>query len=249
MIGLSTTAVGIFRKIFKRNKIVQAILLRNWPEVRMWVMRCPRKARALYRIMSDNGPTVAHPLHHSLMCNPPYQVVGALVKAYPAALVLCDSLHKRYPLHIACCESPNNFPVIETLLEAFPDIAMVRDKLGRLPLHYAIENKAASVTISLLLDYHPWSAAQPTEKGWYPLHMACALDLPYQIIQKLVQSWPPALSKKADGRKPSDIVAGGNATDKKKILEMLQEDEEPNLRLYPFKPNTMVFTTGHNLVM
>lgn len=203
-------------------------------------------ARVLYRIHTDKGSTIIVPLHHCLMYSPPYETVKALIDAYPAGLALCDSLHKQYPLHIACSEAPNNFPVIEVLLSAFPDIAMVKDKSGRLPLHYAIEKKASPKIILLLLEYQPWSAAQPDNDGCYPLHMACSLELSLEIIQKLAESWPLAVLKDVDGRSPYDIVANGNATDKKMIIEMLREDEELSRMFYPCNPNTMLVNTANS---
>ena len=203
-------------------------------------------ARLLYRLQTDNGSTIALPLHHCLMYNPPYQTVKALIDSYPAGLAVCDSLHKQYPLHIACSEASNNFPVIEELLSAFPDIAMVKDKSGRLPLHYAIERKASPKTILLLLEYQPWSAAQPDKDGAYPLHMACLLELSLEIIQKLAESWPLAVLKTVHGRSPCDIVANGNATDKKMIIEMLKEDEELDRMFYPCSPNTMLVNTANS---
>lgn len=276
--GFSSTTLGALQHIFTSNnksKLGQAIADRNWNEVGLMVEKSPRMARVLYRIESEHGPTVALPLHHCLMMkNPPHQIVAILVAAHPAGLFLCDSLHKRYPMHLACCFAPTNFAVIDTLLTALPDIAMVRDKNGRLPLHYAIENDASHSVIALLLEYHPWSAAQQDDNGWYPLHMACLRsDKSYchenrrghygrrEVIHRLVESWPPAVSKYVEGQRPFDIVLARSTlkttvvasersgdSETAKILELLAEDDEYRVEhdLYSDEsnPHTMLINTA-----
>lgn len=221
--------MNVFQCIFgTNNKLVEAIAARDWPEVQYQVARRPRKARSLYRIVSFQGPTVILPLHHCLMLDAPYQVVRSIIRAYPVALFLCDSLKKRYPLHIACEATPQSLhqlEVVNTLLEAAPDIVMVRDQSGNLPLHHAVLSKAKFNVIEALLQNSGTAAvAQPNGKGWYPLHLACAGALPYPIVQELVVAWPDGVLKQVNGRVPSDIVYAGDAADKSSILLLLQEE-------------------------
>jgi Ankyrin repeats (3 copies) len=284
--GFSSTTLGALQHFFvsnNKNKLAQAIANRNWREVELLVQKSPRMARVLYRIESgvnaNHDHTVALPLHHCLMKNPPHQIVAILIAAYPAGLFLCDSLHKRYPMHIACCFAPNNYAVIDTLLNALPDTAMVRDKNGRLPLHYAIENDASPSVIALLLEYHPWSAAQADDNGWYPLHLACLKSDDSnchrprshyhrhhhgrrEVLHKLVESWPPAVSKYVQGQRPFDIILalslkksaannssnGDDEDETALILELLAEDDdyrvEHDLYSCDSSPHTMLINTA-----
>lgn len=243
--GFSSTTLGAIQHLFasnSKNKLAQAITDRNWHEVEILVQKSPRMARVLYRIEAcddhkNDGPTVALPIHHCLMKNPPHHIVSMLIAAHPDGLFLCDSLHKRYPMHFACQHASHNFAVMEALLSALPDTAMVRDKYGRLPLHYAIENDASNDVIELLLIYYPWSAAQPDDDGWYPLHMACRRSSTSRhVLHKLVEAWPPAVSKHVQGQRPYDIVqamttstsGSTSSTDSDEtsmILELLAEDD------------------------
>jgi ankyrin repeat protein len=268
--------LGAIQHLFSsnsKNKLAQAITDRNWREVAILVQKSPRMARVLYRIeaVDDNkndGPTVALPLHHCLMMNPPHQIVAIIIAAHPVALFFCDSLYKRYPMHIACRYGPRNFSVMETLLSALPDTAMVRDKHGRLPLHYAIENDASTDVIELLLGYYPWSAAQPDDSGWYPLHLACLRSSTSRhVLHKLVESWPPAASKHVQGQRPYDIVlamttttttttttsgstSSADSDETTMILELLAEDDGYRVEhdLYSCtsssSPNTMLIDTA-----
>jgi hypothetical protein len=237
----------LFRCIFGRNKLVDAIMLRHWEEVQMVIARRPRKARLLYRIMTKNGATTVLPLYHCLMLDAPCQVIRQLVRAHPVSLFLCESLKKRYPLHIACeaAASHHNYKVIITLLDAAPDLNMVRDKSGSLPLHHAVSNKAKFEVIAALLNSSDMAATQPDSKGWYPLHLACARELPYSIIQELIVAWPAAVLKTVDGsRTPADIIYAGNSGDKPSILILLQE-EVAELESFPSSLHSMVVSVAN----
>mmetsp|Transcript_29658 Transcript_29658/g.48942 ORF Transcript_29658/g.48942 Transcript_29658/m.48942 type:complete len:250 (+) Transcript_29658:190-939(+) len=242
--------MNLLQHVFGTDKLVEAIMLRNWPEVQLIVNERPRKARILYRIVSKSGPTVALPLHHCLMNDAPYQVVRDLMKAYPVGIFLCDSIEKRYPLHIACEAeaSLHSYKVIKTLLEASPDLAMVRDKSGRLPLHHAISNKAKLNVIAALLESSAnMAATQPDGKGWYPLHLACSREVPYAIVQALVVAWPGAVLKKVGAGRttPIDILHAGNAGDKQSILVLLQ-NEAAELQNCPASPkNSMMISVAN----
>lgn len=210
------------------------------------IARRPRKARSLYRIMTKNGATTVLPLHHCLMLDAPYQVIKELVRAYPVSLFLCDSLKKRYPLHIACESTAplHNYKVIRTLLEAAPDINMVKDKSGSLPLHHAVSNKAKFQVIAALLNDTDMAAGQPDGNGWYPLHLACARELPYSIVQELMAAWPAAVFKRVGGRTPVDIINAGNAAEKPSILLLLQE-EVAEFEACPSSPHSMVISVAN----
>lgn len=72
------------------------------------------------------------PLHECLVSNGPIELVHALVQAYPKGVRQKESSYQRLPLHCACRKNANP-KVIQLLLEAYADAALVADSLGRLP--------------------------------------------------------------------------------------------------------------------
>lgn len=236
--------MGFVQRLLGRSKLMEAIFDRDWPLVSRLVAKKPQRARVLYRVGTESGSTVVLPLHHCLMSDPPYQVVQDLIDAYPPGVVNCDSLNKRYPLHIAC-EGKTNFKVVRAVSNASPRSAgMVRDFWGRLPLHYAIESRASFMVIATLLDRCEWAAAQPDDLGWYPLHLACTQSNLHVIIQELIDAWPQAVMKQVNGKTPRDMVVLSNGPDRKIILRIL-EQEESDL-YHPEAPYTMHISMANN---
>ena len=72
------------------------------------------------------------PLHECLVGNGPVEVVHALISAYPKGVQQKESSYQRLPLHCACRKNANP-KVIQLLLQADSEGALVADSLGRLP--------------------------------------------------------------------------------------------------------------------
>jgi hypothetical protein len=72
------------------------------------------------------------PIHEALVAGAPYNVIEALLSAYPDSVYCMESSYKRLPLHCACRK--NAIPdVVELLLSRYADAALTADNLGRLP--------------------------------------------------------------------------------------------------------------------
>ena len=72
------------------------------------------------------------PIHEALVAGAPYNVIEALLSAYPDSVFCMESSYKRLPLHCACRKNANP-EVVELLLNRYPDAALTADNLGRLP--------------------------------------------------------------------------------------------------------------------
>jgi len=88
------------------------------------------------------------PLHECLVANGPLELVRALITAYPKAVTQKETSYQRLPLHCACRKNANP-RIIELLLEADADAALVADSLGRLArkLHCAEMNCIVGICI------------------------------------------------------------------------------------------------------
>jgi len=131
--------------------------------------------------------------------------VVTLLQRFPDAVQAISSERiPRYPLHMAC---KNNAPmsVIRALLMAWPDAVRIRPggnrRDGPLPLHDACENGKSLPTIQLLVEAWPDSLKElgRTNQGHGSLKklpLECALrngHVAYEIIEYLVQQWPPSV--------------------------------------------------------
>eukprot|EP00592_Proboscia_alata_P001639 CAMPEP_0194373070 /NCGR_PEP_ID=MMETSP0174-20130528/21495_1 /TAXON_ID=216777 /ORGANISM="Proboscia alata, Strain PI-D3" /LENGTH=227 /DNA_ID=CAMNT_0039151941 /DNA_START=45 /DNA_END=725 /DNA_ORIENTATION=+ len=80
-------------------------------------------------------------------------------------------------LHLLCQLRAPCVPLIEALLDLFPDDVYVSDSLGRLPLHYVCDQPKSEEMCAIilrLLQANPRGASQSESTGMYlPLHLAC----------------------------------------------------------------------------
>lgn len=125
-------------------------------------------------------------------------------------------MERLLPLHLAC-EMNAPFDVVRTLLEVYPEAAMMREYgQGCTPLVLACaspptaqqnsgalqpmagrpsktkENSAQSQqanTISLLLSYYPRSILTANNLGQLPIHVACAGNLGVEVVRVLLDAW------------------------------------------------------------
>ena len=123
--------------------------------------------------------------------NIPFNVVEALVQAYPDCIVVTETAYHRLPLHIVCRKTANA-QVVKFLLDKNVNAALEPDALGRLPLHYALSNGANDDVVDLLLQYSPSAARGVDRKGWTPLHVACSMGASTRVISKLLELYPEA---------------------------------------------------------
>ena len=67
------------------------------------------------------------------------------------------------PLHIACANVAITPPIVRLVLTAYPKAALLPDRRGYLPIHYAADVCVFSTTVALLLQQAPESAVEATE--------------------------------------------------------------------------------------
>ena len=111
-------------------------------------------------------------LHHA--CNrrcPRPDVVEALIRAYPAAL-LQEEEKSWLPLHYACrFKAPKE--VVRLLLHMYPESGRIavstRDRQGRRPLYYAVRYDAPQGVADLLLHVDPSAVLEEDQNDESPL--------------------------------------------------------------------------------
>lgn len=172
------------------------------------------------------------PLHECLVANGPVELVQALIYAYPKGVQQKESSYQRLPLHCACRKNANP-KVIQLLLEADSEAALVADSLGRLPLHYALSNGANDEVITLLLKYHANSARGCDNRGWTPLHVACGMGASTHVVSMILNSYPEAcILKTRKGSRPVKCVnpKAANKEEVKALLQMRKKEVDANYR-------------------
>lgn len=118
------------------------------------------------------GPDGWTALHHacSRRC-PDADVVEALIRAYPAALIEIGDKGMT-PLHYACrFKAPKE--VVRLLLHLYPTrgraAVSLRDRKGRTPLFYAVQYAAPDGVIEMLLEIYPGAVLDEDRSGESPL--------------------------------------------------------------------------------
>jgi hypothetical protein len=175
-------------------------------------------------LFAGGKPTRCLPLHEAcMMTAPATPTVQAILRAYPAAARTKETSYSRLPLHCACRRANPDPAVVRFLLGAHKGACLVPDDLGRLPLHYALSNRADSTVIHLLLTAHPESARGVDLKGFTPLHVACASDSPLGVVRALVGLCPEASVLRTDKGSTPGKCLSQTAANRHEIKEILRE--------------------------
>lgn len=127
---------------------------------------------------------------------------------------------------MACIHSAPKY-VIDALLEAAPDIAVMQDKSRNVPLHYACWHGSTDEVISKLLLAAPKAAKKMSSVGNLPLH--CAIigqGITPEALEVLVQSFPKALTvQNSNLQTPLKILKKSpNFAYKQRYLNILQNN-------------------------
>ena len=72
------------------------------------------------------------PIHEALVAGAPFNIIEALLHAYPDSVFCKESSYQRLPLHCACRKNAVS-EVVDLLLRKYSDAALTPDSLGRLP--------------------------------------------------------------------------------------------------------------------
>jgi len=143
-------------------------LVGDWVSLMKRIALHPKEAR--YQDKCKNTP-----LHVSCRRQPPTDVVAALIRAHPAAVV-ATTLDGLTPIHFACyCGSDSS--TVQTILghlEKQKSLKEMVDRRGRTPLHCVcagFRSPHRLHVISLLLERDPSCAIAPDERGRTPLSL------------------------------------------------------------------------------
>lgn len=177
------------------------------------------------------------PIHEALVAGAPYNVIEALLSAYPDSVYCMESSYKRLPLHCACRKNANP-EVVELLLNRYADAALTADNLGRLPVHYALSNGADEKVVNLILKTKPNSARGFDKRGWTPLHVACGVGASTKVIHAILKCYPEAvLMRTAKGSTPKQCLNLTNAANKEEARKLIRKYfAEVESRYRPIKP-------------
>lgn len=120
-------------------------------------------------------------------------------------------------LHLACQHQCRDAEVVETLVEADPQVLLVRENHGMVPLHYACRFQASSEIVGLLLQLHPrlGHAAVSTRdrKGRTPLYYAEQHGAPTDVIAMLREINPDETSERVEGDELQEGDGAGSGMD------------------------------------
>lgn len=113
-------------------------------------------------------------------------------KTHPQEAVMADEKGST-PLHIACWRNLP-LPVIQALIEAFPQAVSHQDVHGDTPLHVALTNpETCAQVVRALIQACPTVVSIANKEGLQPLHEACRHCAHEQVIDVLLEQYPYAL--------------------------------------------------------
>lgn len=107
-------------------------------EVQTWVVRRDRTNKNIikWRLL---------PLHASILFRAPFDVIEALILAYPEAVKLTDD-RGMLPLHLALHQSEIDKEIVSILLRKYPAAINMKDNNGRVPIALAKNGRASLAT-------------------------------------------------------------------------------------------------------
>lgn len=165
------------------------------------------------------------PLHEAVTVGAPFNVIDAIARAYPEALSKRDIVMKRLPIHLACNREQGVDAKIVSLLGKYYLKSLAEaDKLGRVPLHYALQNKASDLIIKNMIQLSPNVAKAQDKKCVVPLHVACLAGASTDVIDMLLKLNPnAAVMTNSTGRDALAYCNECNAPNKFVVTDMLSK--------------------------
>jgi len=121
---------------------------------------------------------------------------------------------------------PPPLMVLQTLVQAWPAAARIRDKEGFLPLHHLCwshETNVLLADVELLVAAWPYALrVATTKRGMLPLHVACQYQVSTDVILFLIESYPLAAKvRNKRGELPLHIMAAASEKLDVAVLERL----------------------------
>lgn len=167
------------------------------------------------------------PIHLALsQGDVPIELILALVNTYPESIRKTETGYRRTCLHIALksfvCDT-----IISYIIQLYPDACAQQDKLGRLPIHYAISNVHDISIIREILHVYPEAVKSWDNLGWTPLHVACQTYSSPELINMLLSLYPEAVLTVTQKRStPLDIARATEKNNKNIIVPILEKVDE-----------------------
>ncbi|GFH59821.1 hypothetical protein CTEN210_16297 [Chaetoceros tenuissimus] len=164
-------------------QLVTNIKYLSWEAVEDRLAKFPRDAAEKDRF----GLTSLHHVIRKRHCQVPLHIIKYLIQADTSVLKLSDSQTGRNALHIACIDHSsdevNGYPIIQMILDAYPEGARHIDKEGRIPLH-----KVQSIPIAReLIKVYPDGLGIRSSFGRLPLHDAVSDNsIPPEVVEELI---------------------------------------------------------------
>lgn len=106
----------------------------------------------------------------------------------------------KLPLHYGACHRADPL-ALRVLLEAAPQAASARDRIGLTPLHWAVGHGAPLPSVAMLLDANPGALRERGGPAAHlPLHVACAGGASGEVVGLLLSQYGEAV-KAADAQR------------------------------------------------
>lgn len=139
------------------------------------------------------------PLH--ILCKnkkPLLDMIRLLVETNPGVASMTDS--EGYTALHHACENEADMDVIECLLNAYKEAALVVSKKQDTALHIACSANASSETVRLLIEASPDALTKTNDYGFTPLHCVCRAYIPRAgIVQAIIEACPDCVAIRTHG--------------------------------------------------
>ena len=132
------------------------------------------------------------PLHLALEHKRPLPIIQCILSAYSEASTFQDDAGD-FALHTCSLAAGIDYDgVLAFVLSKFPEAAQRKNHFGHLPLHRALDGRASTNCLRLLLDAFPGAVKERDMRGRSPLSAACEHG-EYPAIELLLAIWPEAV--------------------------------------------------------
>ncbi|RYP38952.1 hypothetical protein DL767_002391 [Monosporascus sp. MG133] len=133
-----------------------------------------------------------------------------------------ESAQSRFALHAAAREG--KVTVVESLLNADPKLARLKDDDGRLPIHWAASSNQLAIVLLLAQqkDFDP--DVEKDDSGWTPLMIAASVKDGDAIVDLLLRKGADVNRKNNNGQTAMHLVASKNNLE---VARKLFENKPP----------------------
>lgn len=164
----------------------RAIKSRMTPDVVLSLLRDDNKSKAATKELDEYERL---PLHYACARAMPFDVVQALIDAFPEGARVPDK-NGQLPLHLSVMRSAE-IDIVRLLVKTFPEAVISKDNYNYIPLHHAIEIGASEEIYQHLLEVDKRCSEMPVD-GRLPLHFAIETKRSPAAIDMILKAFPKA---------------------------------------------------------